>query len=132
MVKPTLFAELEALGETEVRRMLAMGKCGAVGSDHRLAVEGWVDGKVRERMEAAADKRHALEEEALLVAREANDIARAAIESQSTSKNIQQEKAEPAPDHWYKKPIGVIGITVAAGLLLLLAATLIKPHLGIP
>ena len=49
MVKPTIFAELETMGDAQVRHMLAMGKCGVVGSDHRVAVESWLEGKERER-----------------------------------------------------------------------------------
>ena len=45
-------------------------------------------------------------------------------------KQSQQEKAksdaEPAPDHWYKKPIGVIGIAITSGVLVYLAVSLLK------
>ena len=47
-------------------------------------------------------------------------------------KKIQQEKPEPAPDHWYKKPIGVVGIAIVSGLLLYLATLLVKKHFGLP
>jgi len=42
------------------------------------------------------------------------------------------EAADPA-DHWYKRPIGLIGLTVAGGLLLAAATVAIKhyfPALG--
>ena len=47
-------------------------------------------------------------------------------ESPLPTKNVQKEEAKPAPDHWYKKPIGVIGIAVASGVLLFLALSLLK------
>lgn len=52
MVKATLFAELEAIGETDVRQRHATGKMGTVGSDHWLAVKSWLEVKVREREDA--------------------------------------------------------------------------------
>ena len=47
-------------------------------------------------------------------------------------KKIQENKSYPAPDHWYKKPIGVIGIAITSGVLLYLALFIIRNHAGIP
>ena len=107
----------------EVRRSLAEGK-------YRPPFDGIAQSYLASVDRAVSDKSEALraahDEAMLACAKEANDIARAAIDSQSATKNIKQEKAEPAPDHWYKKPIGVIGIAVASGVLLALALSLLK------
>ena len=53
-------------------------------------------------------------------------------ESPPPKKIKEQEKPEPAPDHWYKKPIPVIGITVVGGLVLACALYLMRIHWGFP
>ena len=53
------------------------------------------------------------------------------FESQILSQAIPKGKANPVPDHWYKKPIAVIGITVFGGVVLASAIYLIRQHLGV-
>ena len=69
----TLYAELEAMGEAEVRITLAKGLF-LMGQETNLAQE-WLRVKDEERVAASSSKRNAREEEILSIAKEANRIA---------------------------------------------------------
>ena len=82
----TLYAELEAMGEAQVRITLAKGLF-QMGQKTNLAQE-WLRSKDEERAAASSAKRNALEEETLSVAKEANTIALAAAVSASDANDI--------------------------------------------
>ena len=103
MVKSTLFAELETLGEPAVRNMLAMGNAGAVGTDHRLAVESWLESKVRERAEASASRRDAREEESLSISRKALRNSERATRIAISAIILSISMAIVAIIQWYSK-----------------------------
>ena len=44
---------------------------------------------------------------------------------------VKQERKDPTPDHWYKKPIPVIALSVTAGLLILGIKYILKHKYGI-
>lgn len=48
------------------------------------------------------------------------------VSSWLAAKEIIKKQTQPAPDHWYKKPIGIIGIAVATAVLVYLALSLLK------
>ena len=52
-------------------------------------------------------------------------------EESQNSKHIAEQKAEPVPDHWYKKPVGVIGLAIVSGILVFLTVYLIRTHFGL-
>ena len=70
-VDPELFARLEAMGEDSVRNGLLQGIPPADGSEHRLAVEGWLRRKEDERAAASSARKEAREEESLSISRKA-------------------------------------------------------------
>ena len=45
--------------------------------------------------------------------------------------SINQERKEPTPDHWYKKPIPVIALSVTAGLVILGIKYILKHKYGV-
>ena len=69
----TLYAELESMGEAEVRITLAKGLF-LMGQQTNLAQE-WLRGKDEERVSVSSNKRDAREEETLSIARRALAIA---------------------------------------------------------
>jgi hypothetical protein len=71
-----LSAQLEELGETEVRIRFAHG---AWSERNKRYVEVWLKSKDRGREEASSAKRDAREEETLSIAKEANSIASRAL-----------------------------------------------------
>ena len=77
-VDPKLFSRLEAMGEDAVRDGLLHGIPPADGSEHRLAVEGWVKIKEAERASAASSRKEAREEESLAISRKALANSRSA------------------------------------------------------
>jgi|JI9StandDraft_1071089.scaffolds.fasta_scaffold406635_2 hypothetical protein len=70
-VDPKLFSRLEAMGEDAVLQSLLQGVPPADGSEHRMAVEGWVKMKEAERASAASARKEAREEESLSISRKA-------------------------------------------------------------
>lgn len=63
------------------------------------------------------------------------------IQTEITSREIPNPTTEPAsnkpPDRieqkeWYQRPVGIIGLTIFAGIIIAFAIYLIKKHLGIP
>ena len=77
-VDPKLFSKLEAMGEDSVRKGLIQGIPPADGSEHRLAVEGWVEMKAAERSAASASRKESREEESLSISRKALSNSRLA------------------------------------------------------
>ena len=53
-------------------------------------------------------------------------------EAELRDKVVETKTNYPAPDHWYKKPIAVIVITVFSGVLLYFVLYFIKQHVSIP
>ena len=92
-----LFKKLEHVGEHVVRANLANG---VYGENRRDLVEEW--------LEQFQDQDEAVEEEALELASEAND---------SAWEEDRPTTQEMSPDPWYRRPPGIIGLTVLAGLI---------------
>lgn len=92
-----LFKKLQHVGEHVVRENLANG---VYGENRRGLVEEW--------LEKFQDIEEAVEDEALELASEANELARE--ENRPTTREI-------SPDQWYRRPLGIIGLTVLAGLI---------------
>ena len=92
-----LFKKLEHVGEHVVRANLANG---VYGENRRDLVEEW--------LEQFQDQDEAVEEEALELASEANELARE--ENRPTT-------PETSLDKWFRRPPGIIGLTVLAGLI---------------
>lgn len=88
MVDVNLFAQLEKVGIANVKRDLAMGVCGQVGSEHHNSVSAWV--KLQEetvssesaaRAEAREDRMLSISANALSIAKDDLAIARSSAES---------------------------------------------------
>ena len=56
---------------------------------------------------------------------------KACAEEWLQAKDINKNKTEPNAEHWYKKPIGIIGIGIISGLLVYLASFLASKYLEI-
>lgn len=56
----------------------------------------------------------------------------AVMEAELRDKIVEKKTNYPAPDHWYKKPIAVIVITVFSGVLLYFVLYLIKHYVPTP
>lgn len=85
----TFFAELDAENnELEVRERLAAGR---YNSRRAALAEEWLRRREDERQAKATARAEALEEESLSVAREANDIARAASFAASAAASSASE-----------------------------------------
>ena len=50
---------------------------------------------------------------------------------ESWKPSAKQISNDPTPDHWYKKPIPVIGIAVTSGLIIYFITHFVLPRLGI-
>ena len=92
-----LFKKLEHVGEHVVRANLANG---VYGENRRELVEEW--------LEQFQDHGEAVEEEALELVREASELIRE--ENRPTT-------SETSSDQWFRRPPGIIGLTVLAGLI---------------
>ena len=92
-----LFKKLEHVGEHVVRANLANG---VYGENRRDLVEEW--------LEQFQDQDEGVEEEALELASEATELARE--ENRPTT-------PETSLDQWFRRPPGIIGLTVLAGLI---------------
>lgn len=68
--------------------------------------------------------------------RQVCDIVNSLLSARSTE--VPNPTAQPsagvanAVNHWYQKPLGIIGLTIVGGLLLAGAVYLIRQHLGVP
>ena len=89
-----LFAELEDIGEAEVRVKLAQ----AVWSDPRKValVKDWLCSKDEARTLASSNKRDAREEETLSIARKASELAESANRLASEANSIARLQATAA------------------------------------
>ena len=119
-----LYAELEAMGEAEVRITLAKGLF-QMGQKTNLAQE-WLRGKDEERAAASSAKRDTREEETLSIAKEANEIARsasfaasAAAASASEANTISRSNSRRA---WRAEIIAAIA--AAAAIVAAIAAVM--------
>jgi hypothetical protein len=61
------------------------------------------------------------------LAKESREVPNTATTPTDEEKPSGTEKKE-----WYQRPIGIIGLTVFAGVIIALAIHLIKKHFGIP
>jgi hypothetical protein len=74
LMSPATEKELEALGEAEVSRRIALHEYGVPGSEHRENVEAWL----RSKALGASARKEAREEESLSISRKALANSRSA------------------------------------------------------
>ena len=74
-----LTAELERIGEADVRARLARGEFGLVGSSKSRVVNAWLNTKESERSVARETQALSISEQALSTARQADAAAAAAV-----------------------------------------------------
>ncbi|MBF0377044.1 MAG: hypothetical protein HQK72_06130 [Desulfamplus sp.] len=122
------------------------------GERSRLEVESIMENSPTRKFIIEENKREA-EEELELTQKALDKIQESSINDNLPSeknnseknKNLWQKNKLPlkpskriqncnntSTDDWYKKPIGIIGITVFSGIIIILAVYLIRTHLGIP
>ncbi len=73
------FANLDSLGEDEVRRQVANGEYGPPSSQRRSVVELWLQIKEESRNAASEARSEATEDGSLSIARDANSLSRKAL-----------------------------------------------------
>ena len=98
---------LADIGERKIRDSLNLGKYGGPGDKHYIYVTAWL-----------ADI----------------DFARSRAEPvvDNVVKNVaEQVRKEPAPDHWYKKPVPVIALAVTAAIIVLGLRYMLKHKFGL-
>ena len=93
-------AQLESLGEQEVRRLLPLGQWGELESAMRTCVEDWLRANEATR-----------EAESIAVAREANAVAREANTLARSANSTAQEALRTARQ---QRTIAMIAIVIAA------------------
>lgn len=100
-VDPKLFSRLDAMGEDSVRKGMLQGIPPADGSEHRLAVEGWLKMKAGERSAASSARKEAREEETLSIARKALSNSRLATGIAISAIALSIIMAVPKIIEWY-------------------------------